>query len=317
MTDSGSPRGRRHNGLDAASYSVVGAVDPRVGEHLLDVLYLYGIAAYLQPAVNLGAALRNTVSLSTTPTDQLWVDRTRATEARTLVVAEAAEAGTEVGSSGHADAHKPQTESSVTITEAEDEAWRDIIASFATDRDATEASPVPPWPVAEDADDTSGPGGSDSSGNDSGGSGSGGAGSDGDDLPRAWPERPPPSPPPSRSLFVRRRSTDQPDQRTPEGQDVFAPRIDDPAYDPDPDPADRYIPPPPPPLPRLTAGAIGAAALVVVGIVILIWPGLLGLGADLTATLGVLALVGGIVGMFWRLRDTRPDDDGPDDGAVV
>ena len=46
----GARRGRRDNGLDAADYAVAGDVDPRVGEHLLDVLAAGGIAAYLQPS---------------------------------------------------------------------------------------------------------------------------------------------------------------------------------------------------------------------------------------------------------------------------
>ena len=38
MSAGGARRGRRDNGLDANEYAIVGDVDPRVGEHLLDVL---------------------------------------------------------------------------------------------------------------------------------------------------------------------------------------------------------------------------------------------------------------------------------------
>ena len=47
-------RGRRDNGLDAALWTPLRDVDPRVGEHLLDVLEAAGIAAYLEPAADVG-----------------------------------------------------------------------------------------------------------------------------------------------------------------------------------------------------------------------------------------------------------------------
>jgi hypothetical protein len=77
-------RGRRDNGLDAALWSPVRDVDPRVGEHLLDVLEAAGIAAYLEPATDVEPYTR-TVSLPSPPSDRLFVDRARRTEARTLV----------------------------------------------------------------------------------------------------------------------------------------------------------------------------------------------------------------------------------------
>ena len=60
MSTGGARRGRRDNGLDAADYAVAGDVDPRVGEHLLDVLAAGGIAAYLQPSADLNPILRTT-----------------------------------------------------------------------------------------------------------------------------------------------------------------------------------------------------------------------------------------------------------------
>jgi hypothetical protein len=77
-------RGRRDNGLDAALWSPVRDVDPRVGEHLLDVLEAAGIAAYLEPATDVEPYTR-TVSLPSPPSDRLFVDRARRTEAATLV----------------------------------------------------------------------------------------------------------------------------------------------------------------------------------------------------------------------------------------
>jgi hypothetical protein len=74
-------RGRRENGFDAAEYAAAGDVDPRVGEHLLDVLALQGIAAYLQPAVDLNPITRSAI-IPTRPTDRLFVDREHLETAR-------------------------------------------------------------------------------------------------------------------------------------------------------------------------------------------------------------------------------------------
>lgn len=77
-------RGRRDNGLDAPLWSPVRDVDPRVGEHLLDVLSAAGIAAYLEPSADVGPYTR-TVFLPSPPSDRLFVDRARRSEARTLI----------------------------------------------------------------------------------------------------------------------------------------------------------------------------------------------------------------------------------------
>ncbi|SEP16793.1 hypothetical protein [Trujillonella endophytica] len=77
-------RGRRDNGLDAPLWSPLQDVDPRVGEHLLDVLRDAGIAAYLEPATDVGPYTR-TVFLPSPPSDRLFVDRARVREGRELV----------------------------------------------------------------------------------------------------------------------------------------------------------------------------------------------------------------------------------------
>jgi hypothetical protein len=81
VSTGGARRGRRDNGLDAADYAVAGDVDPRVGEHLLDVLAAGGIAAYLQPSADLNPILRTT-TYPARPTDRLYVDRTQLAAAR-------------------------------------------------------------------------------------------------------------------------------------------------------------------------------------------------------------------------------------------
>jgi len=77
-------RGRRDNGLDAALWTPLRDVDPRVGEHLLDLLREAGIAAYLEPSADVSPYTR-TVYLPSPPSDRLFVDRARDTEARGLV----------------------------------------------------------------------------------------------------------------------------------------------------------------------------------------------------------------------------------------
>jgi hypothetical protein len=77
-------RGRRDNGLDAALWSPLRDVDPRVGEHLLDLLEAVGIAAYLEPSADVGEYTR-TVFLPSPPLDRLFVDRARRAEARGVV----------------------------------------------------------------------------------------------------------------------------------------------------------------------------------------------------------------------------------------
>ncbi|TQN43482.1 hypothetical protein FHU33_2929 [Blastococcus colisei] len=77
-------RGRRDNGLQATLWSPLRDVDPRIGEHLLDLLHAVGIAAYLEPSADVEPYTR-TVSLPSPPSDRLFVDRSRRAEARTVV----------------------------------------------------------------------------------------------------------------------------------------------------------------------------------------------------------------------------------------
>jgi hypothetical protein len=84
MSEQRRGRGRRDNGLDAALWTPLRDVDPRVGEHLLDVLREAGIAAYLEPSADVSPYTR-TVYLPSPPSDRLFVDRARRTEAGGLV----------------------------------------------------------------------------------------------------------------------------------------------------------------------------------------------------------------------------------------
>jgi hypothetical protein len=77
-------RGRRDNGLQATLWSPLRDVDPRIGEHLLDLLHAVGIAAYLEPSADVEPYTRS-VSLPSPPSDRLFVDRARSAEARAVV----------------------------------------------------------------------------------------------------------------------------------------------------------------------------------------------------------------------------------------
>ncbi|GIF11839.1 DUF308 domain-containing protein [Actinoplanes teichomyceticus] len=135
MTAGGARRGRRDNGLDAADYAVAGDVDPRIGEHLLDVLAADNIAAYLQPTADLNPILRAT-TLPARPIDRLYVDRTHLAAAREHL--QQVTGGTPPTRPAETPpAPRPQAE-----VDAE---WEKIIAGFHTTVDGATA----PWPAAE------------------------------------------------------------------------------------------------------------------------------------------------------------------------
>jgi hypothetical protein len=139
VTAGGARRGRRDNGLDAADYAVAGDVDPRIGEHLLDVLAASGIAAYLQPTADLNPILRAT-TLPARPTDRLYVDRTQLETARDFLHKAT---GGEPPTPPPAD---PTAAPEAAPQAQVDAAWAEIIAGFHTAPDPTAA---PPWPAAE------------------------------------------------------------------------------------------------------------------------------------------------------------------------
>jgi hypothetical protein len=135
-------RGRRDNGLDAALWTPLRDVDPRVGEHLLDVLEAAGIAAYLEPASDVGPYTR-TVFLPSPPSDRLYVDRARRVEARGLV-------------ERYADEHaRPVPERAAVRPEIDEDAeWARIVAAFEAENgrlptaqlDAAPSEAPPPAP---------------------------------------------------------------------------------------------------------------------------------------------------------------------------
>jgi len=86
------------------------------------------------------------------------------------------------------------------------------------------------------------------------------------------------------------------------------------------DEEEHFVPPPPPPLPRMQGPTLVALLAMVGGVIMLVTPWLLDVGdSSSTATLAVLAIVGGAGTLIWRMRETPPPGagTGSDDGAVV
>ncbi|TFV89438.1 hypothetical protein [Blastococcus sp. CT_GayMR16] len=126
-------RGRRDNGLDAPLWSPLRDVDPRIGEHLLDLLHAVGIAAYLEPSADVEPYTRS-VSLPSPPSDRLFVDRARRAEARTVVDEHVPAAAETPESTGPKDARTEPVrgpERAVVRRNVDEEAeWAGIVAAF-------------------------------------------------------------------------------------------------------------------------------------------------------------------------------------------
>ncbi len=326
MASGGARRGRRDNGLDAAEYAAAGDVDPRVGEHLLDVLGLRGIAAYLQPAADVNPITRST-TLPARPTDRLYVDRVHLDTARSylrqLTVTEAGVVG-EVGADPTAEPGEPGTAVALGTPAASrdvttpgarravraspgtgattaggsiDDLFAAIVAGY--DRDVA----VGAWPDSENlpATDPSTP--------------------DGTADPR--PAGPTDSAP---TLSRWRDSTVAPDGwRAPTDDTPLLDGLDsmDGQFGPDGfegEDEEGYTPPPPPPLPRFAPVTIVAVLAIIAGVVVFFNPSLLPVDETAAMVLGFAGILGGFVALIWRLRPGGDDDDepwDPNDGAVV
>jgi hypothetical protein len=295
VTSGGARRGRRDNGLVAAAYAAAGDVDPRVGEHLLDVLAVRGIAAYLQPASDLHPVTRTT-TLPARPTDRLFVDREHQGTARdylTRLRDDEASADTAHGATGSISSigpvsrldqpASPRTGPADGADAADsadlEAAFAEIVAGF----DSEPESPTGAWPAAEDLDTarpepgrrplwrrTEHPGG---------------------DYPR-----------------LGRPAADEPSLL--DGLDTFGADL--------PDDDEGYTPPPAPPLPRPSRAAVLAILAIGAGLAFFFFPGLLPVSFDMSLLLGFAGLLTGFVILIWRLRPGNEDeDDSDDDGAVV
>jgi hypothetical protein len=301
----GPRRGRRDNGLSAAEYAAVGDVDPRVGEHLLDVLAGEGIAAYLLPATDLHPVTRTT-TLPSRPTDRLYADREHLGTAKEYLARLRADetvdpvgdgTGGLAGSAPPSPAGTPNVDPTRSGPDADnvdvDAAWASIIAGY--DEEIDDASA--PWPAAENVpartpDDTD------------------------PDLGRrldfdistiddisekiALTPEPPATRPPDEPTLL-------------DALDTFGAELPESA-----DEDEGYTPPPPPPVPRPPLPVVLALLGIAAGLVLFFRPTLLPIDNDVTLLVGFLTLLAGVITLIWRLRPgDDEDDESGDDGAVV
>jgi len=273
-------RGRLDNGLDAALWSPVRDVDPRIGEHLLDVLSAVGIAAYLEPSADVGPYTR-TVFLPSPPSDRLFVDRARRREARGLVdeLLEQDETGQHrerrgAGAPAGGPARPAVPERPQLRPDLDEEAeWAAIVAALEADN----AEATRPGTAVDTGVDT----GVDTA-VDTAEDSAVDAALDGPVVHSAEPLPPPPAPHEPAIL-------DRPDE--------------------------HFEPPPPPPMPVPSPAVLYAVLLIAAGLLLLGAPSILALSGNAGLLLGSTLIAGGVAMLVTRMRD-RSDDDG-DDGAVV
>ncbi|MFI5838506.1 DUF308 domain-containing protein [Catenuloplanes sp. NPDC051500] len=282
MSAGGARRGRRDNGLHVAEYAVAGDVDPRVGEHLLDVLAAGGIAAYLQPSSDLDPVTRTT-SLPARPTDRLFVDRAHLAQAREYLAKLAVEAGAESITPEEPVQKEPDVEAE----------WARIVAGFDTDVDPKTMT----WPDAENIFDKPQEHNRRKT----------------DRVNGHDPITPPEDPPKRRGLTsateISGVTVPREEPSLLDGLDTFGtslPGEDD----------ERYVPPPPPPMPRISTPALLAVLGLFAGFVMFVFPSVLPIDHNYVMFLGLTSIIAGFVTLVWRLR-TDHDDDEPGDGAVV
>jgi hypothetical protein len=298
----------RDNGFVARHYVPLADLDPRLADAMLEALRAEGIAAYVVPSTGqLGGYLE--VHLPERPRDRLWVDRRHHDRATTLLnvhgdrpdLIAAASAPDQVDGEGLPDARSGNdADGAPTGGDTTDDVWAQIVAGF--DLPATVGAG--PWPLAEDLPP-------DSDQHDGAPSG------DGADRRR---------PSSIESLYT---ATQDPTDQSPVPRRIVRPV--DPSvdagtssaaatpsgeYDPLSILDEHFVPDPPPPLPRLRRGTRWALAAILVGIVLIVGRAFWDSVPD-AVFLGVLFVVGGFIGLVAMMREDRPSDSDPDDGAVV
>lgn len=113
-----SHRGRRDNGLDSEAFAPVADVDPRLADHLLDVLGLRDVPAYVEP----------TPASDPVTADRLYVAADLTTEARQVLTEVASELGIEV--SQHRFRNRPEPQPDPLAGIDTDAAFAAIIAGM-------------------------------------------------------------------------------------------------------------------------------------------------------------------------------------------
>jgi hypothetical protein len=277
--------GRRDNGLVAAEYAAVGDVDPRVGEHLLDLLAMEGIAAYLRPSSDLHPVTRSTM-LPKRPTDRLFVDSGRLATARAHLARlareerEAETAGLTPTTTAPTEGRGDGGQSALTSGQRGEPSAEEVDRAFAQIVAGLGHSPtgqaVPPAPSAPEQSNP---------GEQTGRS---------ERQPRPDPVEEPTE---ERSLL--------------DGLDTFGADLPD-------DDAEEFVPPEPPPVPRPSLPTALGVIGVVGGLALFLKPDLVSFLAESVAMfLGFAAVVGGFATLVWRLRPGDDDEPDPDHGARV
>jgi hypothetical protein len=297
----------------ASAYEPVGDVDPRVGEHLLDVLGNRGIAAYLQPSTDLHPITRTT-SLPARPTDRLFVDRQQVDTARAYVRRVTAEQAAERA----ADPAEAEPTPDAAATRDQDpesddpvDRRRDQSRRHVRRRTDPKAKPLPGEAAGPDVDSawaaivagyhlTADPDTPDQA------SGPGEGPKVTLSEPRLLPRIDPAAEP--------RPRAEEPEPSLLDSLDTFGATL------PDLDEDDEgYTPPPAPPLPRISAAATLGVVAIVGGLLLFVWPSLMPLARNTTLVLAFALIVAGFGSLIWRLRpgDDEDEDDDYDDGARI
>ncbi|GIJ68689.1 hypothetical protein Voc01_036060 [Virgisporangium ochraceum] len=304
----------------ASAYEPVGDVDPRVGEHLLDVLGTRGIAAYLQPSTDLHPITRTT-SLPARPTDRLFVDREQVDTARAFVrrvtAEQAAERAAESAAERAAERAKdrakepaeaadPPAVASESESDGEDPVDRRRDQSRRHLRRRTDPKPQPlPGEAAEPDVDSAWAAivaGYHLTAETDGTTDTGPRVTL--DPPRLLPTIDPNAEP--------RPRAEEPEPSLLDALDTFGATL------PDVDEDDEgYTPPPAPPLPRISAAAALGVAAIVGGLLLFVWPDLMPLARNTTLVLAFGLIVAGFGTLIWRLRPGDDEDDDYDDGARI
>ena len=318
------PPPRRDNGLRANQFVALADVDPRLGEHLLDLLRLAEIAAYLEPSTDPRVSVRYRAS---GPVERLYVHADQRQQARAVVVAAAHEAGESAdGSITDAASHPwtPPPAGDVLDGIDTDAEFARIIAGFSG---TNGAGPNPRPDVAQ---------------------ASPGAGVGDEPINRRGidpadlvldPERPDDHRPDDH-----RPEDDRPEDHGPEDHGPEDHGPDDALVTPaeldaaagaaaharaaadrhaaaiadDGDADDHFHRPPAPPFPVPTANTVGAVLLLVLGILVLLRGDLFGLDSNTSFPASVILLLAGSALIIRGLRDRpEPGEEPEDDGAEV
>ncbi len=315
-------RGRRDNGLKATDYAPVGDLDPRVGEHVLELLGAQGIAAYLQPTIDVNPVTREAV-VPVRPTDRLYADRAHLATVRELLRRLAVEQQEDDASGGPATGPhagdpdgSPSPEGPAGPRGADPVGTAGVVGGridpAATGHPAgTGRSPDPADPRALDAvfdgivaafDRPVDPG----------------------EVP--WPEAEELRPGETVRPVAAGDEPVRPARTVPldaqgyvegsllEGLDTFGADLPDEQV---PE-SERFEPPPPPPLPRPSRQAVFGVLAILIGLVMFLSPNGVGpVPRDDAVLIGLVAISAGAVALILRLRPTREEDPPTDDGAQV